>query len=199
MPQSGEPSCWIRQTWPLAQQIDSLNSSTAPNSVLLRLFGGLVQRVILSQPHGDCLDHNTSTDALGRNVLITEPCLPLPLHFSLLVSFSMESAPSSYNVMRNDNPSSAKYYTWWEVSSLSLLTMVKGYGGGENCRATHRHCQTICKESSIKSFDKLTLRNLLKITVSELSSSLSEWQDMLYFIFLIQRILGYNMSLIYIK
>lgn len=48
MPWSGEPSCWIRQTWLLAQQIDSLNSSTGPNSALLRLFGGPVLRVILS-------------------------------------------------------------------------------------------------------------------------------------------------------
>lgn len=42
MPRSGKPSCWIRQTWLLAQQIDSLNSTTEPNSALLRLFGGLV-------------------------------------------------------------------------------------------------------------------------------------------------------------
>lgn len=121
--------------------------------------------------------------ALGGNVLITEPCLPLPLHFSLLVSFSTESAPSSYSVMRNDNPSSAKYYTWREVSSLSLWTMVRGCGGGENCRATHRHCQTICKESSIRSFNQLTIfsfNNLWKVIVSELSSSLSERQDIRY-------------------
>lgn len=48
MPWSGEPSCWIRQTWLLAQQTDSSNSSTEQNSALLRLFGGLVLCVILS-------------------------------------------------------------------------------------------------------------------------------------------------------
>lgn len=50
MPWSRKPSCWIRQTWLLAQQIDSLNSSAEPNSALLRFLGGLVLCVICLSP-----------------------------------------------------------------------------------------------------------------------------------------------------
>lgn len=52
--------------------------------------------------------------AMGGDVLITEPSLTLPLHLSLLASFSMESAPSSYSLMRNNNPSSSQHYIVWE-------------------------------------------------------------------------------------
>lgn len=50
--------------------------------------------------------------AMGGDVLITEPSLTLPLHLSLLVSISMESAPSSYSLMRNNNPSSSQHTAW---------------------------------------------------------------------------------------
>lgn len=64
VPWSREPSSWIKQKWLFLQLTDSLNSSTEPNSTLLRLFCGLVLCVILSQPHGDCLDQYTSTELL---------------------------------------------------------------------------------------------------------------------------------------
>lgn len=54
---------------------------------------------------------------MGGDVLITEPRLTVPLHLSLLVSFTMESAPSSYSLMRNNNPSSSQHYTVWEAAA----------------------------------------------------------------------------------
>lgn len=49
---------------------------------------------------------------MGRDVLITEPSLTLPLYMSLLVFFSMGSAPSSYNLMRNNNPFNSHKTMW---------------------------------------------------------------------------------------
>lgn len=67
---------------------------------------------------------------MGGDVLITEPSLTPPLFSSLLVFFSMGSAPSTYSLMKNNNVSdsqktmrlTAAYHTW---------AMVTGGRGGK--------------------------------------------------------------------
>lgn len=118
MPWSGEPSCWIRQTWLLAQQIDSLNSSTEPNCIIKVVWWSCaVCDLVLAPWWLSWPPHIHWVFAKGGDVLIPEPRITLTLHFSLLVYFFTVSAPSSYSLMRNNNPSSSQCYTVWEAAA----------------------------------------------------------------------------------
>lgn len=128
MPSSAEPSCWIRQTWLLAQLIDSLNGSTGPNSALLRLFAwscAVCESLSIAPWWLSWPPQIHWASAMGGNMLISEPSLTLPLHFSFFESFLMESAPCSYSY--NNSNSSSQHYTVWDEKQ-HLFTADNGKG-----------------------------------------------------------------------